>query len=104
MSEKFDQWKKELEEKASEVVEVPQEDIDKAVYSAAVQMGDAENIKIGDRPIEETIKELEAEGWDFRGPVSGKGVFEAVAEEGKEIKIVGTGKERYLFEKSEGVE
>jgi hypothetical protein len=101
MSEKFESWKKDFESRATEEVEPSKGEIDEAVHDAAVQMGDVEGIEvgIGARLGEETIKELEAEGWHYRGPISGGAVFEAVAEEDREIKIIGTGTQRFIFER-----
>lgn len=73
MNEKFGQWKEGI-------------------------VDDTESVKPAEQSIDATIKRLEAEGWHYRGPVSGAAVYEAVAENGKEIKIVGTGTERFLFE------
>ena len=102
MEQSFEEWKKELEGHASEVVEPSKSEIDEAVYAAAAQMGHAEDIKTGERPIDATIKQLEAEGWHYRGPVSGKAVFEAGAGENQEIRIIGTGAQRFLFERAKG--
>jgi hypothetical protein len=88
MKESFENWKDD-----------PESEVDAAAGSVAEQMGDAESINLAERPLEEIKKELEAEGWRYRGLVSGTAVFEAVAEENREIKIVGTGSDRYLFEK-----
>jgi hypothetical protein len=105
MSEKFKNWKKDLESMAAEEVEPSKGEIDEVVHNAAVQMGDTEGVEvgIGTRPIEETIKELEVEGWHYRGPVSGEAVFEAVAEEDREIKIIGTGTQRFIFEREKSL-
>jgi hypothetical protein len=102
MKESFDGWKDDLEHRASEIVEPQGDVVDKAVYDVAAQMNDAESMNIGERPIEVTIKQLEEEGWHYRGPISGDAVFEAVEGRGKEIRIVGTGTKRFLFEKEGG--
>ena len=101
MNEKFKNWKKDLESRAAEEVEPSKDEIDEAVHDAAVQMGDTEGVEVGidTRPIEESIKELEAEGWHYRGPVASEPIFEVVAEEDREIKIIGTGAQRFIFER-----
>ena len=99
MKEKFEDWKEDIENRASKVVETSEDQIDTAMYDAAVQMGDAENIIIGERPIGVTIKQLEAEGWHYLGPVSAESVLEVATEEAREIKIVGTGAQRFVFER-----
>jgi hypothetical protein len=82
----------------SDQIDPSPEEINEAFYNVADQMGDAESLGVGDRPIEDTTKELEAEGWRCCGPFSGEVIYEAVAE-GKEIQIVGTGTQRYIFER-----
>lgn len=104
MSEKFERWKEDLEDRASEVIEPSEGEISAAVHNVAEQMGDAESLKMGEQSIEDIIKQYEAEGWHYRGPVSGVPVFEAIAKEGKEIRIVGTGTERVLFEREKGAD
>lgn len=104
MSEKFEHWKEDLEDRASEVVEPSEGEINAAVHDVAEQMGDAESVKPAEQSIDATIKQLETEGWRYRGPVSGSAVFEAVAKDGKEIRIVGTGTERFLFEREKGAD
>jgi hypothetical protein len=77
----------------------PPEEVEEAVHDFAAQMKDAEYVAMGERPLDEIIKELEPDGWQCRGPVPHKGIFEAVAEEKREIMIVGTGMQKYIFER-----
>ncbi len=97
MGNNFEDWKHNLEDSASEIIEPSPGDVEEAVYDAAVQMRDVEYIAQGERSIDEIIKELAPEGWRYRGPLSHKKV---VAEEKWEIMIIGTGTRRYLFRRA----
>lgn len=104
----YEQWKENLEHRASEVHEAPEpspEEIDRVVRGAAVDMGDKKSLDVSSRPIETIIQDMEAEGWHYRGPaMAGTGVYEAVAEDNKEIRIIGTGTGRFVFEREEGLD
>ena len=99
MNEKFEEWKNNLEDKASEIVEAPKEEINQAVRAAAGDMKDLDYLKRDERPLDEIIKELEPEGWQYRGLVSGGTVYEAVEKDKREIMILGTGTNKYIFER-----
>jgi hypothetical protein len=99
MSENFKEWERDLEKRASEVVKAPPGDVEKAVHDVATQMKDAEYVTMGDRPIDEIIKELEPIGWYYRCPLSHQEIFKAVAEEKREILIVAAGTQKYIFER-----
>lgn len=72
-----------------------QSEIDRAVRSAARQMGDVGNI--GDHSIVDIVHQLEADGWRLTQTVSGRAPFHADIAKDKETKIVGTGETRYVF-------
>ena len=102
MSEKFEDFKQRLDEGAAEIVEPVEpsaSEVRNAIDDTAAQMNDAEYLAMGERPLAEIIEEMKAEGWRYREPASHEGIYKAITEEGREIKIIGTGGQRYIFEK-----
>jgi hypothetical protein len=99
MSEKFENWKRDLENEASEVVEAPEEAVDQAIHDAAIRMGDVEFLSVGNRPIDKIIREFEGMGWHYRGSISAGELYRAVAEDKKEVTVIRAGDQRYVFER-----